>query len=108
MSNFDLRQAHSNCLFLARTTDMYTVDEELVMTLRMYIRNLTQIFSTVLVISGVSPVFTACLIPIFLFYVKEQAFFTVSPVVCMEQNFAELSLSHTCLPFTSKRLLIAS
>ena len=58
---------------------MYTVDEELVMTLRMYIRNLTQIASTIMVISGVSPVFTACLIPIIVFYIKEQAFFTVSP-----------------------------
>ena len=58
--------------------DISTIDEELVMTLRMYTRNLTQILSTVLVISGVSPIFTACLIPICFFYLKEQAFFTVS------------------------------
>lgn len=58
--------------------DVYTIDEELVTTLRMYIRNLTQIASTILVISGVSPVFTACLIPIILFYMSEQAFFTIT------------------------------
>jgi ATP-binding cassette subfamily C (CFTR/MRP) protein 1 len=44
----------------------------------MYIRNLTQIASTILVISGVSPFFTACLIPIIAFYIKEQAFFTIT------------------------------
>ncbi|CAB9522599.1 Multiple drug resistance-associated protein-like transporter 1 [Seminavis robusta] len=58
--------------------DMYTIDEELVMTLRMYIRNITQILSTIMVISGVSPVFTASLIPIILFYIRQQAFFTIT------------------------------
>jgi len=58
-------------------SDMYTIDEELVMTFRSYIRCLSGIVSTVLVISGVSPIFTICLIPIIWFYIKEQQFFTV-------------------------------
>lgn len=67
------------------------------MTLRMYIRNLTQILSTILVISGVSPVFTACLIPIIFFYVKEQAFFTVSQVLRAAHGSYGLFRTHlTC------------
>lgn len=58
--------------------DMSTIDEELVLTMRMYIRNLAQIASTMIVISGVSPIFTLALVPIILFYIKEQAFFTIT------------------------------
>lgn len=58
--------------------DMYTVDEELVMTLRSYLMTLMTVVSTIVVISGVTPVFTFCLIPIIIFYGMQQQFFTVT------------------------------
>ena len=57
--------------------DIYTIDEQLMNTLRPYLQNLFGILSTIVVISGVTPVFTICLIPIIIFYVVEQKFFTV-------------------------------
>lgn len=56
---------------------MYTVDEELVMTLRSYLWTLMSVISTIVVISGVTPVFTFCLIPIIAYYIMQQQFFTV-------------------------------
>ena len=56
---------------------MYTIDEELVMTLRSYLWTLMSVISTIAVISGVTPVFAICLMPIIFFYVMEQKFFTV-------------------------------
>ena len=56
---------------------MYTIDEELVMTLRSYLWTLMSVISTIIVISGVTPVFTFCLIPIIVFYIMQQKFFTV-------------------------------
>jgi hypothetical protein len=46
-------------------------------TLRTYLQTLFAVLSTIVVISGVTPVFTMCLIPIIIFYVVEQNFFTV-------------------------------
>lgn len=48
------------------------------MTLRTYFMTLMSVVSTVAVISLVSPLFIAFLVPIILIYMKEQAFFTVS------------------------------
>jgi hypothetical protein len=56
---------------------MYTIDEQLIATLRTYLMTLFTIFSTIAVISGVTPVFVLCLIPMIIFYIKEQSFFTV-------------------------------
>ena len=57
---------------------MYTIDEDLVSTLQMYLWTLMAVFGTVFVISGVTPIFTVCLVPIIAFYAIEQTFFTVS------------------------------
>lgn len=62
---------------LRRNSDIYTIDEQLVATLRVYLQTLFSVLSTIVVISGVTPVFTLCLIPILIFYVSEQSFFTV-------------------------------
>ena len=56
---------------------MYTVDEELVMTLRSYLWTLMSVISTIVVITSVNPLFAFCLIPIVAFYVMQQRFFTV-------------------------------
>ena len=59
--------------------DVYTVDEQLMSTLRTYLQTLFSVLSTIVVISAVTPIFTICLIPIILFYGMEQAHFTVRP-----------------------------
>lgn len=56
---------------------MYTIDETLNDTLINYLWTLFNILSTIVVISGVTPVFAICLVPIVLFYVNEQSYFTV-------------------------------
>jgi ATP-binding cassette, subfamily C (CFTR/MRP), member 1 len=58
--------------------DMYTVDSQLMATLRSYLTTIMSVVSTIVVISGVTPAFTICLIPILLFYGAQQNFFTVS------------------------------
>lgn len=58
--------------------DIYTIDEQLVNTFSMYTRTLFSVLSTVVVIAGVTPVFLLFLFPMILYYMKEQAFFTVS------------------------------
>jgi len=58
--------------------DIYTIDEQLVNTGTMYLRTLFSIVSTVFVIAGVLPSFLLFLFPMILFYMREQAFFTVS------------------------------
>lgn len=58
--------------------DIYTVDEELVMTLRSYLWTLMSVISTTVVISGVTPVFAFCLLPIVAFYIMQQKFFTAT------------------------------
>lgn len=56
---------------------MYTVDEQLMDNLRTYLMTLFSIISTVAVISGVTPAFTLCLIPVAIYYLVQQAYFTV-------------------------------
>ncbi len=57
--------------------DMYTVDSQLMTALRSYLTTIMSVICTVFVISGVTPAFTICLIPMILFYVSQQKFFTV-------------------------------
>lgn len=57
---------------------MYTVDVQLVSTLRSYLSTLFTICSTIVVISTVTPVFALCLIPILIYYSVQQAYFTIS------------------------------
>jgi ABC-type multidrug transport system fused ATPase/permease subunit len=57
--------------------DMYTIDSQLMTALRSYLTTIMSVCSTVVVISGVTPGFTICLIPIFIFYASQQKFFTV-------------------------------
>jgi hypothetical protein len=57
---------------------MYTVDSQLMATLRSYLATIMNVVSTIVVVSGVTPAFTICLIPIILFYAAQQNFFTVS------------------------------
>lgn len=57
--------------------DMYTIDSQLMSTLRSYLTTIMNIVSTIVVISGVTPYFTICLVPIILFYASQQNFFTV-------------------------------
>ena len=58
--------------------DMYTIDSQLMNALRSYLTTIMNVISTIVVISGVTPTFTICLIPIILFYASQQNFFTVS------------------------------
>jgi hypothetical protein len=75
---------------------MYTIDEQLMQTLRTYLQTLFAILSTIVVISGVTPVFTICLIPILIFYVVEQNFFTVRIRLLMSRSLiATLAHTHT-------------
>lgn len=57
---------------------MYTVDEELVSTLRSYLNSLMSVISVVFVISSVTPVFTLYLVPIIIFYLYQQHQFTMT------------------------------
>jgi len=58
--------------------DIYTTDEKLMPDLSTYLSTLFSVFSTIAVISGVTPVFVLCLVPMILFYVNEQRFFTIT------------------------------
>jgi len=58
--------------------DIYTVDEKVVETGGMYLRTIFSVISTIAVISGVTPVFVFFMIPMILYYMHEQAFFTIS------------------------------
>ena len=62
--------------------DIYTIDEQLVQTAGMYLRTLLNIVATVAVIVGVTPLFILVLIPMILYYMQEQAFFTVRTGFC--------------------------
>lgn len=57
---------------------MYTLDEDLISNLKSYLGTVFSVISTIAVISGVTPVFMICLIPIIIYYMRQQAFFTVS------------------------------
>jgi ATP-binding cassette, subfamily C (CFTR/MRP), member 1 len=69
------RRIDSNGFMLA--SDMFTVDEQLNYSFAMYLVTLYSVFSTIVVISGVTPVFALCLVPMCLFYVGQQKYFTV-------------------------------
>jgi len=58
--------------------DMNTVDSTLVNTLRSYLATMFTVVSTIFVISGVTPIFTVCLVPIIVFYVVQQNYFTTT------------------------------
>jgi ABC-type multidrug transport system fused ATPase/permease subunit len=60
--------------------DVYTVDEQLVSTLRTYLQTLFNVISTIVVISAITPTFTLCLVPIIVYYAIEQAYFTVGTI----------------------------
>jgi ATP-binding cassette, subfamily C (CFTR/MRP), member 1 len=61
--------------------DIYTLDEQLMGSLRSYLSTLLSVFSTVIVISTVTPIFTVCLIPMIIFYGMQQSYFTVRLLV---------------------------
>jgi len=55
--------------------DIYVVDEDLPSTFRSYLATMTSVISTIIVISSVTPIFTACLVPILIFYLMQQRYF---------------------------------
>jgi ATP-binding cassette, subfamily C (CFTR/MRP), member 1 len=74
---------------------MYTVDEQLMGTLRSFLATIFSVVSTIVVISGVTPIFTVCLIPIIIYYGIQQRFFNVSQLclkVCARHTFTETNL----------------
>lgn len=70
--------ASLSCHFFV--ADIYTIDEQLMETFSAYLSTLFDVISTTVVIAGVSPTFVFCLIPMILFYIHEQAFFTVRDI----------------------------
>lgn len=67
-----------SCLTLGHfCIDMDTVDNDLMMAMRSYLTTILSVCSTIVVVSTVTPVFTACLIPILGYYYMQQQFFTV-------------------------------
>jgi len=58
--------------------DIYTIDEELVSTLRSYLNSLMSVVSVIVVCSTVTPIFTLCLVPILIFYLLQQRYFTTT------------------------------
>jgi hypothetical protein len=74
-------------------SDMYTVDEQLMMALRSYLSTFMSVCSTIVVVSAVTPVFTLCLIPILIYYGHQQSFFTVSLLQSFLLAFASLPYS---------------
>jgi ABC-type multidrug transport system fused ATPase/permease subunit len=88
----------------ALSADIFTIDEQLMNTLRTYLQTLFNVFSTIVVISGVTPMFTICLIPILIFYVVEQNFFTVRIRFSISRlSITNLARAHLC-PFLSPQL----
>jgi hypothetical protein len=74
--------SYSSSAYLTKCTiDLYTVDEKLMGTLQSYLVSLFEVISTIVIITWISPVFAFCLIPIIIYYLKEQAFFTVSILI---------------------------
>jgi ABC-type multidrug transport system fused ATPase/permease subunit len=57
--------------------DVYTLDEQLTESLRSYLATVLNVFSTIIVISTVTPIFMVCLIPMIIFYGMEQKYFSV-------------------------------
>mmetsp|Transcript_27953 Transcript_27953/g.34141 ORF Transcript_27953/g.34141 Transcript_27953/m.34141 type:complete len:138 (+) Transcript_27953:1207-1620(+) len=60
------------------SSDIYIIDEELAANLRSYLGSLSSVISTIVVVSFVTPMFTLCLIPIIIYYLIQQAYFTIT------------------------------
>lgn len=60
------------------SSDIYTLDEDLAGSLRSYLSTLSSVISTIVVVSFVTPLFILCLIPIIIFYLMQQAYFTIT------------------------------
>jgi len=58
--------------------DLYTVDEQLVVTGRSYLSTMFNCCSTIFVVTAVTPQFLFGLVPIFFFYLHQQRFFTMT------------------------------
>ena len=58
------------------SNDILNVDEALVSSLRSYLATLSSVIGVIIVISIVTPKFVMCLIPIILFYISQQIYFT--------------------------------
>ena len=58
--------------------DMYTVDEQLVATIRSTLSTLAAVCSTIVVIATAQPLFVFFLIPVSMFYMEQQKFFNVT------------------------------
>eukprot|EP00804_Cyclotella_cryptica_P002770 CCRYP_021220-RD/>CCRYP_021220-RD protein AED:0.04 eAED:0.04 QI:576/1/1/1/1/0.85/7/1584/1189 len=57
--------------------DMYTVDEQLVVSARSYLSTVVAVLSTIIVVVSVTPAFLLALAPIAVFYLHQQRFFTM-------------------------------
>jgi len=55
--------------------DIYTLDEQLPSSVSMYLSTVIKVLGVLVVISSVTPIFTACLIPIVVYYSIQQEFF---------------------------------
>ncbi|KAL7549875.1 hypothetical protein ACHAWF_013132, partial [Thalassiosira exigua] len=58
--------------------DLYTVDEQLVVTARSYLSTMISVFSTIFVVTAVTPMFLVGLVPIIIFYLHQQHFFAIT------------------------------
>jgi len=56
--------------------DIYTIDESLVSTMRSFLATISNVIGVVIVISSVTPFFTLGLIPMIIFYLRQQMYFT--------------------------------
>jgi hypothetical protein len=65
------------------------------MALRSYLGTILTVISTIVVISGVTPTFTLCLVPIIIYYMGQQNFFTVSETNDYRPPFSSLLASCT-------------
>ena len=58
--------------------DLYTIDEDLVSSLRSYLTTVMPVLSTIIVVTSVTPKFIVGLVPCFFFYAHQQNFFTMT------------------------------
>jgi ATP-binding cassette subfamily C (CFTR/MRP) protein 1 len=57
-------------------TDIYTVDEALPSSFQMYVDCMFQVMSTIIVVTSVTPWFAAVLLPLLVFYRRQQSYFS--------------------------------
>lgn len=55
--------------------DIYTIDEQIPQTVRMYMQTMAKVTSTILYISVITPLFLVGLVPIMIFYVLAQRYY---------------------------------